>query len=174
MFEVLPHAERVATWRAAAAGDSPDWDQVFSDYIATVDWPAAHFWRELSTHFPKAKIILSIRDADAWYQSMSNTILPILENSEDPQSIGVKLIKDGVFGGEITDREHLIATFNKNTADVQAMFGNDRLLTLELGSGWEPLCEFLDCPIPNVPYPHGNSSDQFDQNVSDVTDTPSG
>ena len=56
---------------------------------------------------------------------MSNTILPILKNSEGPESIEVKLIKDGVFGGNITDREHLIATFDKNTADVQAMFGTD-------------------------------------------------
>lgn len=174
MFEVLPHAERVATWRAAASGEISDWDQVFSEYNATVDWPAAYFWRELSDHYPKAKIILSIRDADSWYQSMENTILQILRNSEDPESIGIKLIADGVFSGNITDRDHMIAVYKQNIADVQATFGPDRLLTLELGAGWKPLCQFLGCQIPDEPYPRGNSSDQFKDKVDAATSTPSG
>ncbi|WP_216597685.1 sulfotransferase [Ruegeria sp. 6PALISEP08] len=33
MFEVLPYPERVAVWRSAAGGDTPDWDQVFAEYI---------------------------------------------------------------------------------------------------------------------------------------------
>jgi len=174
MYEVLPDPERVAIWRAAASGDLPDWDQVFADYNATVDWPAAHFWRELSAYFPAAKIILSVRDADAWYDSMDKTILQILRNSEDPESIGMKLIADGVFGGNITDRDHMIAVYNKTISDVQAEFGSDRLLTYELGSGWEPLCEFLDCAIPDQSYPRGNSSEEFQGNVDAVTNTPSG
>ena len=174
MFEVLPHPERVSTWRAAAAGELPDWNEVFSDFSATVDWPAAYFWRELSDYYPEAKIILSVRDSDSWYQSMDNTILPILRSSTEPESIGVKLIAEGVFGGKIDDRDHMIEVYNKNIADIQATFGQDRLLTLGLGSGWDPLCQFLGCPVPNQPYPRGNSSDQFSDNVDAVTDTPSG
>ncbi len=174
MFEVLPHPERVAIWRAAAAGKLPDWDEVFADFGATVDWPGAHYWRELSDHFPKAKIVLSVRDADSWYQSIDNTILPILRSSEDPDSIGQKLISEGVFGGEVDDRNHIVEVYKKHIADVQATFGQDRLLTYELGSGWDPLCQFLGCKIPDEPYPYGNSSEQFEGNVAAVTDTPSG
>ena len=174
MFEVLPHPERIAIWRAAAAGNTPDWDEVFAGYNATVDWPGAYFWRELSAHFPKAKIILSVRDENAWYASMDKTILPILRTSEDPDSIGVKLIAERVFGGDIGDQDHIISTYKKNISDVQAEFGHDRLLTYELGSGWEPLCEFLDCPVPDQPYPHGNTTDDFQANVDAVTDAPSG
>ncbi|SDX94911.1 hypothetical protein SAMN05444358_1195 [Ruegeria halocynthiae] len=174
MYEVLPHAERVAVWRAAASGETPNWDDVFSEYNATVDWPGAYFWRELSAHFPKAKIILSVRDADSWYESMDNTILPILRNSDDPKSIGVKLIADGVFGGNIADRDHMVSVYKKNIADIQAEFGEDRLLTYELGSGWDPLCDFLGCPIPDQPYPRGNATDEFQRKVDAITDAPSG
>tara|TARA_R110002096_G_scaffold74746_3_gene176932 strand:- start:8588 stop:9208 length:621 start_codon:yes stop_codon:yes gene_type:complete len=174
MFEVLPYPERVATWRAIASGEKPDWDHVFSGFGATVDWPGASYWRELSRHFPKAKIVLSIRDADSWYDSMDNTILPILRNSDDMESIGIKVISERVFAGKINDREHMIDVFNKNIAEIQAAFGTDRLLTYQLGSGWEPLCQFLGCEIPDEPYPFGNSSEQFEGKVAAVTNTPSG
>ncbi len=174
MFEVLPHEDRVAIWRAAAAGDIPDWDQVFSEYRSTVDWPGAFFWRDLSEHFPKARIILSVRDADDWYRSMDKTILPILRTSDDPDSIGLKLIGDGVFGGRIDDRDHMISVYKKNISEVQAAFGPDRLLTYQLGSGWEPLCRFLACPVPDQPYPHANATDKFQTNIDAVTDAPSG
>lgn len=174
MFEVLPNPDRVATWRAAAIGQLPDWDQVFAEYNSTVDWPAAFFWRELAQHYPNSKIILSVREAEAWYESMSNTILPILRNSENQDSIGVKLIAEGVFGGDISDRDHMIDVFKKNISDVQTAFGQDRLLTLELGSGWEPLCQFLGCPIPDEAYPRGNNTDEFKGTVETITNLPSG
>ena len=43
MFEVLPHQDRVDMWAGFAQGKTPDWDQVFEGYNATVDWPGAHF-----------------------------------------------------------------------------------------------------------------------------------
>ena len=70
MYEVLSHQDRVDTWQAITQGGTPDWDTIFQDYQAAVDWPAAFYWRELSAHFPDAKIILSLRDADKWYASM--------------------------------------------------------------------------------------------------------
>lgn len=166
MFEVLPHPERVEMWRAAARGEVPNWDDAFSGYRSTVDWPAAFFWRELSEHFPKAKIILSVRDAESWYESMDNTILRGLRDSTDQNSVGLKMIANGVFGGEINDRDHIIATYEANIREVQSAFSSDRLLTLELGSGWEPLCQFLECPIPQDPFPSSNSSEGFASRVA--------
>lgn len=174
MYEVLPHQERVDIWRAAAQGDLPDWDKTFAGYRSTVDWPAAFFWRELSNHFPDAKIILSTRDVDSWYKSMDKTILEVLRTSTDAKSIGSKLIAEGVFGGNIDDREHMIEAYKDNIAKVQAAFTDKRLLTYQLGSGWEPLCAFLNCPIPDEPYPHSNKSDDFKGSVDKVTSSPSG
>jgi len=46
-------------------GGARDWETIFHGYRATVDWPAAAFWRELVERYPDAKVLLSLRDADA-------------------------------------------------------------------------------------------------------------
>lgn len=169
MYEVLPNPAHVALWRAAARGVLPDWDDVFSGYRASVDWPAAFFWRELSAHYPDAKIILSVRDPDSWYASMDRTILRALRRRKDAKTVGQALVAERVFGGQLDDRDQIIETYNKNICDVQAAFGPDRLLTCELGSGWRPLCDFLDCEPPDASYPSGNTTDDFHRKFGTVS-----
>ena len=164
MHEVLPDQGKVDAWRAIASGEPGDWDQVFSGYQATVDWPGAFVWRELAEHFPEAKILLTHRDSESWYRSMENTILEVLRSSTEPHTIAGRLLKKGVFNDQVWDRDHIIATFEKNVADVQAAFSDDRLLTYNIGDGWEPLCRFLDCPIPDQPFPHTNRPGDFHAN----------
>ncbi len=170
MTEVLPNPDRVAEWRQTSAGVLPDWDVTFAGFGATVDWPAAFFWRELAAFYPNAKILLTVRDADSWYDSMDKTIFRVLRESDDPASIGEKLIAEGVFGGRF-DRDHAIKVFNANTAAVQAAFSSDRLLTFTIGDGWEPLCRFLDQPVRDEPFPHSNRPGEFDK-MMEEHDTP--
>jgi len=168
MHEVLPHQDRVDTWRAAAGDILPDWDITFAGYRSTVDWPGARYWRELSVHFPDAKILLTTRSPESWYESMQNTILKVIRESTDPLSIATGFLARGVFGGNIDDRDHVIGVYERNIADVQAAFGNDRLLTYHLGDGWDPLCRFLDCPVPDTPYPHSNRPGEFHSSLDRV------
>ena len=109
MKDVLGNPRQIDLWRSAARGERPDWDEIFDGYIAAVDWPAAYFWRELSAYYPDAKILLTVRSPESWYASMANTILKVLETSTDPQSLGLKLIGEGVFGGRPHDPAHAMA-----------------------------------------------------------------
>ena len=168
----MPNPAQTDLWRAAAQGNWPDWDEAFAGYNATVDWPAAYFWRELSAHYPAAKILLTVRSAESWYDSMEKTICQVIKTSTDPNSLGVKLVGEGVFGGRIDDRAHAIAVYERNTTEVQAAVPPDRLLTYNLGDGWEPLCAFLDKPIPNRPYPRTNSSAEFAEMMAARTSNP--
>ena len=59
MHEVFTHLEDVLAWRAAIRGDAPDWREFPPNCIATVDWPASAFWRELADANPDAVIVLS-------------------------------------------------------------------------------------------------------------------
>ncbi len=166
MFEVLPHPDRVETWIDLVTGKAPDWDRVFEGYHASVDWPGAFFWKEISEHYPEAKLILTIRDADAWYDSMSKTILPLLKaSSEDPNGLANQMFIKRQFAGNIDDRAHVIDIYNRHNDAVKAAFGPDRLLVYELGSGWQPLCDFLGVEVPGVPYPRGNSAAEFGANI---------
>ncbi|MGG7377289.1 sulfotransferase, partial [Escherichia coli] len=43
-------------------------------YRATVDWPGCLYYRELMAAFPQAKLILTVRDAQRWYDSVRDTL----------------------------------------------------------------------------------------------------
>ena len=67
MTEVIAHPEQAQMWRAVARGESPGWDAIYAGYRSAVDWPTAHFWRVLAAYYPRAKLILTRRDPDAWH-----------------------------------------------------------------------------------------------------------
>ena len=77
MFEVMASKEQMALWHAIGAGSEPDWDKVYDGFPAAVDFPTASYWRELTGHYPDAKVILTVRSADSWWKSASATIIPI-------------------------------------------------------------------------------------------------
>ena len=172
MHEVIANPEQQRQWRAIAAGAEANWDEVFTGYRSAVDWPSAFFWMELSEHYPHAKIVLTLRSPESWYASMEKTIFKTLRAGGDRDSVGIKLIAERVFGGRLDDRDHAISIFEKNTADVQAAFGEDRLLTYHIGDGWEPLCRFLNRPVPDTPYPRTNSAEDFPAKLARLKPDP--
>src|SRR3954447_19994514 len=86
MAEVFEHPEDAPVWQAGAHGQPVDWDALFDGYAAGVDWPIAAFRRELMAYFPDAKIILTVRDADNWYDSASKTIFAEMTRPVSPHT----------------------------------------------------------------------------------------
>lgn len=161
MYEVLPHKDLYDKWQQILYGTHPpNWDQLFNGYAATVDWPAAHFWRELADHFPKAWILLTWRDAEGWYASMEKTILAEMRNPARKTGMP-RCLAEVAFAGQVADKAHVISVYEAHNAAVRAAFGPERLLTYRLGSGWGPLCAFLGVAVPDVPFPKGNDSAAF-------------
>lgn len=168
MIEVIQDPDRkVPQWVAAGEGKG-DWDAIFEGYASTVDWPSAGYWRPILAHYPDAKVILSSRSAESWFNSFSETIAWLMETPATlPPHLQpwLQMVKDLVakttFGGRPTDRGHAIAIFNAYEADVKASVPADRLLVFAAAEGWEPLCRFLGKPIPDKPYPRTNTKDDF-------------
>ena len=169
MFEVRDHPEQLPAWQAAARGERVDWDRMFQGYRSQADWPGARYWRELAAHYPEAKVILTVRDPDAWFDSVQATIVPFLAaRGQHPSphvnaiaEMGHEAIVTQVFADRLTDREHATRVFRDHVAEVQATIPPDRLLTFEVRQGWEPLCAFLGRDVPDQPFPKTNSSRQF-------------
>jgi hypothetical protein len=162
MREVFEHLEQCALFLAAAEG-RPDWDAVYRDYDATVDWPGASFWRELVAAYPDAKVILSVRDPQDWYESFAATIQgPILSGDLGEWSDMVRaVINDRDFDGRAGDRAHAIAAFERHNAEVVDVVDSARLLVFRASDGWGPLCEFLGVPVPDGEYPRSNDRASF-------------
>ena len=74
MIEVNAHPEHDALWLALARGEASDWRPMLHGYASTVDWPTTYIWKELAAANPQAKIILTVRDPEAWYASAAATI----------------------------------------------------------------------------------------------------
>lgn len=169
MIEVMRHPAHRAMWAAAQRGEAVDWDTLFDGYRAAVDWPACNFWQPLSEHYPESKVILSTRDPERWYESVRSTIYPSSMSrlsSEDAteRSHGAwvsEIIWDGVFGGRLEDRDYAIAIYERHVETVRNSVPADRLLVFEAADGWEPLCAFLDRPVPDEPYPRVNTTKEF-------------
>lgn len=43
-------------------------------------------------------------------------------------------------------------------AEIRRIAPKERLLEYKLGSGWEPLCDFLGKEVPDEEFPHANES----------------
>lgn len=167
MFEVVTRPDHIELWHGAAHGKSIDWDALFADFGATVDWPACHYWRELADHYPDAKVLLSVRDPEAWYRSMTDTIfqgmkMPIPPDAPEPLkrqlAMARKIIGEDTFAGRFADKSYIIEVFRKHIETVRATIEPQRLLVYEVAEGWAPLCRFLAVPEPDEPFPRLNDT----------------
>ncbi len=169
MFEVRGTPAQLPYWQAAARGDLPDWDEVFTDYRSCVDWPSARFWREIAGHYPQAKVLLTVRPAQAWLKSMHATIYPVMRDRgkkepghfRDTMDMAYEIIVEQTFGGRLDEPDHALAVFRRHVAQVQQSIAPARLLTYDVAQGWRPLCEFLEVPVPDIPFPRTNTREAF-------------
>ena len=167
MWEVTN--EHRSVWSDASHGRPVDWDSLFDGFQASVDWPSCNFWREQAAHYPDAKILLSLRDPESWYESVINTIYAgsraALESDEpDARRRGewaFEIIWRRLFDDRMDDRAHVIDVFNRHNQSVIDQVAPDRLLVFEAKQGWQPLCSFLEVPVPETDYPRMNTTEEF-------------
>jgi hypothetical protein len=163
MLEVIRNPAFVPLWMDVADG-RPDWQRIFAGYQATVDFPAALHWRELAALYPRAKILLSVRDSEAWFQSTQETIFSarLREATRDtPMSRMIARVVHAPLGGRMDDRAGLIGRYEAFNRDVIESLPADRLLVYNVAEGWGPLCAFLGLPVPDTPFPRVNSREEF-------------
>lgn len=134
-----------------------DWKKVLrilDGYDAAEDTPWYIIYKELDKLKPGSKFILTVRDEESWYNSVSRHIGDL--RSAEHEWIygrGKGLPKD--------DKENTLAVYTQHNLDVIHYFSDRKedLLVVDFtqGDGWEKLCAFLDKPIPKVPFPHANN-----------------
>jgi hypothetical protein len=180
---VIADLDQVGLWDRAMDGEAV-WDEVFAGHDSTVDWPGGYFYRELIDVYPQAKVLLSVRDPESWERSFRETIwtmsygsslMPLLAHARaevDPRFQSYLALVDrmfwgpqGTFADGNAEPAQLIEQMQRHHEQVKAAVPPDRLLVWEVGEGWEPLCEFLDVPVPDGPLPHANDRGEFVQRV---------
>lgn len=172
MLEVFRRPADVAVWVGALQGEAPDWDVFLGEYAAGVDMPLSTLWRELAAAYPEAPVLLSRREsAQVWYASMDKTVLEQTrrmrrgDGAAPPDApaelpLMFQLMGRGVFT-DLDGPELMMQAYERRLADVRREIPPDRLVEWQPGDGWEPLCRALDVGVPDVPFPHENTTAVF-------------
>jgi hypothetical protein len=171
------HAAEVAaderTWLDALDGARVDWVRLFAGYRAALDWPVFVYFEELAETFPDALVLLTVRDPHSWYRSFHQTVYSTLVAGRDWQNEAVQEWShrryehnvERPFDGRFSDADYAIKVFREHNERVRRVIAPDRLLVYDLSDGWAPLCRALGVPIPEEPFPHVNTSREFQEAI---------
>ena len=160
MVELFPNPGHIPLWRQAVEG-KPDWDAIFAGYRSTTDYPGCVFWRELVARYPDAKIVLTVRDPDAWFESTQATVFAPGRDAPPGSPFATAFDIIHMIHRDLNDRASMIADFKRHNEAVIAGVPAARLLVFEAAQGWEPLCRFLGVPAPATPFPRANSREEM-------------
>src|ERR1700742_4420161 len=177
MVNVLTDLDETPRCRRALDGDlSPE--EIFRGFEATVDWPGSFFYRELIELYPDAKVLLSVRSGESWVESMRETIWGVIYGQilirhlsdarrlvDPPWDDYMALMSEmwqrsGLISRPDASAEEMAVAMERFNQQVQETVPAERLLVWSPGDGWEPLCEFLEVPVPEADFPRVNDSAQ--------------
>lgn len=172
MSEVLNQPKHLKFWSDLVFDrqlpENANWHEIFAGYIATTDLPSAYYFDYIATAFPQAKVILTLREENAWFDSYFRLLravhrfrfLRFLPPLDRYWPFGVRLSKL-VFGDAFDEagsvKQKVIAAYQQHNQRVRQTIEPERLLEFEVQQGWKPLCEFLGFNVPDLPFPHLNA-----------------
>ncbi|XP_076801689.1 uncharacterized protein LOC143446090 isoform X1 [Clavelina lepadiformis] len=179
------HGDKWAKILSPSGGSIEDFKEMYHSVDAVTDAPPYKFWEEILQAYPDAKVILTSRDEDSWYESackqtkaLSSHLIYQLMQVLSPT--GWRLFKHhrrvimALVGIEVRhpfdfshadNRMVLTKAYRHHTQYCKQNCPPDKLLVYDVRQGWEPLCEFLGKEIPDKPFPRenigGNVSDKL-------------
>jgi len=164
-------------------GKMPNFASMYKDVDAVVDFSPSFWFEEIYETFPDAKVVLSVRDSEeVWVQSW-------IKENEVRKSLGGLLnrvllkwplvIKPWIRGkhhyfelidaivaslyGSLNSKSTAIfkKKYREHNERVQAVIPKEKLLIYNVKQGWKPLCEFIECAVPEVEFPRENIASSF-------------
>ncbi len=157
-------------------------------FTATMDNPMCELFEEQMSIFPNAKVILTKhpKGSTGWAKSFT-TLMQMVAIQSAPFSFTfpsfltwIPLLQDinavrCIMGTTTMNLEPCTLTYGwqdkppgwfqelyeMHNQQVASTVPADKLLEYTVTEGWEPLCKFLNKPVPNVPFPHTNDSEHM-------------
>lgn len=181
MKELLVNPDMLPYWQELEETGNTDWDTLYEGYMGSVDFPCYPFYKEHLKRYPEAKVILTVRPFESWYNSLYNTVWQAgPQNLQEKLQMmarmafnprlrkAIKCIKfvrrylwEKQFQGNFEDKSFVEDIFRDHLEAVKAYVPAHQLLVYDIRDGWEPLCQFLGIPVPKEPLPHLNKKEDF-------------
>jgi hypothetical protein len=186
-FVATSHA---ATWTRVASGSaSVDTvlDLIVNDgYDAVLENPCSDIYLDILQRYPEAKVILTVRDSpenfeSSWKALMNTMVLteqsfrwtfpsffawiPLFQQLKQIRymmgTTHLQLEPGALTHGWRSESDGWLATqYERHNVHVQQHVSKKRLLVFNVKQGWKPLCDFLECNVPDgVLFPHSKTND---------------
>jgi hypothetical protein len=180
--ELFTRPRGIEFWEGLEKKERVDFDEFFKDYNAIIGFPGYIFHRELKKQYPEAKVILSVRDPEMWYEDIASTVFesasshvnkkyaeevrafdPYLADCiERIHSLQLRFMEEGYFEGRFDDKQYSTQRYVQWSEEIKKIYKDDDLLVYQVTEGWGPICDFLGVPLPEgKPYPHENDPETF-------------
>lgn len=187
MEDLLRQPHDISYWEEIKQRGDTDWEKLFGNYRSAVDFPVVACYQQLLKKYPDAKVILTVRDEDAWYDSASRTILNVEPGPLGKIKMALKLPfsprlrklmrifrMSGQFwqehvGKDYRNKESVIAFYRRWNEQIRKKIPDEHLLVYEVKDGWQPLCDFLDVEVPGEAFPKANTREEFQQGKKKVS-----
>jgi hypothetical protein len=145
-------------------------------FQAYTDSPIPLVYQELLDLYPGSRVILTTRPLDGWLKSIEGHIAwSLTEFNETKRGEAGRLVQlyhRQVYGSERFDRDAYARHYDAHNAAVREVMRSrpEPFVEIDLTQKprWEPLCEFLEIPIPDELFPWRNrSSSRGPERVND-------
>ncbi|MGB0522590.1 MAG: sulfotransferase family protein [Flammeovirgaceae bacterium] len=185
MVELLQEPQRLSYLKTLHKTGKTNWSEFFSGFNSTVDYPTCLYYDQLLQENPAAKVILTERDPEKWYESVYQTIYRgkpkgfkditrLVKNlifSKDMRKVAPvfmhndTLIWNGQFKGKFEDKQAAIEIYLQHNEQVKKTVPAEQLLVFQVTEGWQPLCTFLGEPTPDIPFPRSHQRETFNKKM---------
>lgn len=137
---------------------------ILERFDALTDTPVVPFYPQLDAAYPGSKFILTVRERGDWLRSVHAHWAALEEQCKTNPSLRrfADFIHACIYGSLAFNEDRFTYVYDLHLHNVRSYFAgrDDDLLVVDIcgGDGWEPLCQFLDLPIPHAAFPHTNRS----------------
>ncbi|PYH43127.1 sulfotransferase family protein [Aspergillus saccharolyticus JOP 1030-1] len=153
--------------------------EITTGYAAITDAPASHLVPELLTLYPNAKVVVTVRDRQAWIQSVDTlasvvtpwflwaVLLPLPGMRHFMTFISLVRAQWGcVYEGKAQDKAWV---YHRHLEWLKEVVPADQLVVFDVKDGWELLCRGLGVEVPpkDVPFPRINDAKAMEQGAAD-------
>ena len=180
--ELFIRPRGIEFWESLEKEEDVDFESFFSEYNAIIGFPGYLFHQHLRAQYPDAKVILSYRDPEVWYDDISKTVFesasshvnksyakeaskidPYLGDCiERIHGLQLRMLEENYFEGRFADKAFAVQRYVEWNESIKDIYTADELLVYQVTEGWGPVCEFLGVPVPeDKPYPHLNDPNTF-------------
>ena len=183
MIDLLQNPKKIEVIKKNYKSNQIDWSLFYNGYTSAVDYPTCLYYKEIIGRNPEVKVIHTVREFDSWYTSVKETVyrgkpkgmkdfMRIIKNmifSSEYRKVAPvfmfndELIWKGQFESRFEDKEFIRKKYNEHQSEVLNTVKANNLLVYDIKEGWEPLCNFLGKPIPEIAFPRLNERKEFNR-----------